>query len=44
MKKNFAITAVLLTISLLLVSCGEAPFKCTDPPGCLEISPGSPVV
>jgi ABC-type branched-subunit amino acid transport system substrate-binding protein len=44
MKRHFAATAALLTISLLLVSCGAAPYKCTDPLGCLEISPDSPVV
>ncbi len=36
--------AALLTVSLLLVSCAAAPYECTDPLGCLEISPGSPVV
>jgi ABC-type branched-subunit amino acid transport system substrate-binding protein len=44
MKSCFAATTALLTISLLLVSCGAAPYECTDPLGCLEISPGSPVV
>jgi len=44
MKRYFAATAALLTISLLLVSCGAAPYKCIDPLSCLEISPGSPVV
>jgi ABC-type branched-subunit amino acid transport system substrate-binding protein len=44
MKKLFAATAALLTTSLLLVSCGAPPYKCTDPLGCVEISPGSPVV
>ncbi len=44
MKRRFAAIAALLTISLLLVSCGAAPYQCTDPLGCLEISPGSPVV
>ena len=44
MKRLFAATAALLTISLLLVSCGGAPYECTDPLGCVEISPGSPVV
>jgi len=44
MKTPFTTTAALLTISLLLVSCSAAPYKCTDPLGCLEISPGSPVV
>ncbi len=43
MKRRFA-AAALLTISLLLVSCAAAPYECTDPLGCLEISPGSPVV
>ena len=44
MKRLLAAHAALLTISLLLVSCAAAPYKCTDPLGCLEISPGSPVV
>ena len=35
---------VFLTISLLLASCGAAPYECTDPLGCLEISSGSPLV
>jgi ABC-type branched-subunit amino acid transport system substrate-binding protein len=43
MKRLFPATAALLTISLLLVACGAAPYKCTDPLGCLEISPGSPI-
>jgi ABC-type branched-subunit amino acid transport system substrate-binding protein len=34
----------LLTISLLLVSCGSAPYECTDPLGCLEIISGDPIV
>jgi branched-chain amino acid transport system substrate-binding protein len=44
MKRLFAATVTLLTISLLVVSCGAAPYECTDPLGCVEISPGSPVV
>ena len=36
--------AALLTVSLLLVSCGAAPYRCADPLGCLEISPGSPII
>ncbi len=44
MKRRFAASAALLTFSLLLVSCAAAPYECTDPLGCLEISPGSPVV
>jgi ABC-type branched-subunit amino acid transport system substrate-binding protein len=43
-KRRFVPTAALLALSLLLISCGEAPYKCSDPLGCLEISPGSPVV
>lgn len=43
-KRRFAATAALLTSSLLLVSCGTGPYTCADPLGCLEISPGSPVV
>jgi ABC-type branched-subunit amino acid transport system substrate-binding protein len=44
MKKPFTATVTLLTISLLLVSCGGVSYQCTDPLGCLEISPSSPVV
>jgi branched-chain amino acid transport system substrate-binding protein len=33
----------LLTISLLLVSCGSATYECTDPLGCLEITSGNPL-
>jgi branched-chain amino acid transport system substrate-binding protein len=33
-----------LTISLLLVSCGSSPYECTDPLGCVEIPPGSPII
>jgi ABC-type branched-subunit amino acid transport system substrate-binding protein len=44
MKRSSTNTAVFLTISLLLASCSEASYKCTDPLGCLEISPGSPVI
>jgi ABC-type branched-subunit amino acid transport system substrate-binding protein len=43
-KMRFIATTAILAISLLLVSCGAAPYKCIDPLGCLEISPGSPVV
>lgn len=43
-KSLFAPSAASLTISLLSVSCGAVPYKCTDPLGRLEISPGSPVV
>jgi len=35
----------LLLISLLfLPACGPAPYTCADPLGCLEVSPGNPVV
>ncbi len=44
MKWRSAASAALLTVSLLMVSCAAAPYDCTDPLGCLEISPGSPVV
>ena len=44
MKRRLTASVALLTISLLLVSCGAAPYECTDPLGCLEISPGNPVV
>jgi hypothetical protein len=44
MKKNFAVTAVLLTIRQLLVSCGVSPYNCIDQLGCLGISSGSSVV
>jgi ABC-type branched-subunit amino acid transport system substrate-binding protein len=43
MKKHFTTALTLLTISLLLVSCGEPPYECADPLGCIEISPGKPV-
>jgi len=36
--------AVVLVISLLLVSCSTASYNCIDPLGCLEIPTGSPVV
>lgn len=43
--KNFPTVSVfLMTISLLLVSCRAAPYECTDPLGCLEIPPDSPLV
>jgi ABC-type branched-subunit amino acid transport system substrate-binding protein len=44
MKRLFDAIAYMLTIGFLLVSCGEAPYRCIDPLGCLEIAPGSPVV
>jgi ABC-type branched-subunit amino acid transport system substrate-binding protein len=44
MKKHFTTTAALLTISLLLAACSAAPYKCTDPLGCLEIPPDSPIL
>jgi ABC-type branched-subunit amino acid transport system substrate-binding protein len=44
MKTCLASTVCLLTISVLLVSCAAAPYQCTDPLGCLEISPDSPLV
>ena len=44
MKKRFIFAFALLTFSLLLVSCGANPYQCTDPLGCLEISPDVPVV
>ena len=43
MKKLFATTTALLTISLL-AACGADPHECSDQMGCLEISPGSPLV
>jgi ABC-type branched-subunit amino acid transport system substrate-binding protein len=43
MKMQFTTALTLLTISLLLVSCGEPPYECADPLGCIEISPGRPV-
>jgi ABC-type branched-subunit amino acid transport system substrate-binding protein len=43
MKRLFT-TILLLTISLLPASCAAASYNCTDPLGCLEIPPGSPVV
>lgn len=33
----------MLAFSLLMVSCAAPPYECTDPLGCLEIPPGSPV-
>jgi hypothetical protein len=36
--------STLLTINLLLISCNGATYVCTDPLGCLKISPGSPIV
>ncbi len=44
MKRRLTATAVLLAFSLLMVSCGAAQYECTDPLGCLEILPNSPVV
>jgi ABC-type branched-subunit amino acid transport system substrate-binding protein len=44
MNKLFKYTAFLLTISLLLDSCSATLYECTDPLGCLEIPPGSPLV
>ena len=44
MKRRLTATTALLIVSLLMVSCGVASYECTDPLGCLEISPGSPVV
>jgi len=43
-KKLLIVTTALLGINLLLVSCGAPPYKCTDPLGCLEISPDSPFI
>ena len=44
METHFTSAAALLTISLLLVSCGAPPYECIDPLGCVEISPSRPVV
>jgi branched-chain amino acid transport system substrate-binding protein len=44
MKSLQILSSALVIICLLLVSCGAAPYDCTDPLGCLEIPPGSPVV
>jgi ABC-type branched-subunit amino acid transport system substrate-binding protein len=44
MTRRSILPATLLTISLLLVSCGAAPYECIDPLGCLEIPFGDPVV
>jgi branched-chain amino acid transport system substrate-binding protein len=44
MKSLLTLPAALVILSLLLVSCGTAAYECTDPLGCLEIPPGSPVV
>lgn len=44
MQIRFTIFAFLLTTSLLLASCAAVPDQCTDPLGCLEIPPDSPVV
>jgi ABC-type branched-subunit amino acid transport system substrate-binding protein len=37
-------SAALVLISLMIVSCGAASYKCVDPLGCLEITPGSSIV
>jgi len=44
METRLTSSAALLTISLLLVSCGAPPYECTDPLGCVEIPPNRPVV
>jgi ABC-type branched-subunit amino acid transport system substrate-binding protein len=41
MKRGFAIAALA---TLLLAACGAPTYTCTDPLGCLEIPPGSPVL
>jgi len=37
-------TAGFLAASLLLTGCGASSYRCTDPLGCLTISPNDPVV
>ena len=44
MKRHITASAALLVFSLLLVTCTASQYECTDPLGCLEISPGSPVI
>ncbi|MGZ6346758.1 MAG: hypothetical protein ACXWNC_04205 [Anaerolineales bacterium] len=44
LQGTLRISAALLLINLLIVSCGPALYDCIDPLGCLEITPGSPVV
>jgi ABC-type branched-subunit amino acid transport system substrate-binding protein len=41
---RFSTSFALLTISLMMASCGAGPYECTDPLGCVDISPGSPIV
>ena len=43
MAGHTRILVLLMVASLLLASCSLAPYQCTDPLGCLEIPPGSPV-
>jgi len=43
MTGRIRLFAILLVPSLVLISCSIAPYKCTDPLGCLEIPAGSPV-
>jgi len=44
MNKRSTVAFALLTLSLLVVSCSASATQCTDPLGCLEISPDGPVV
>jgi len=44
MNRRLIASAALLIINLLLVSCSSDSYECTDPLGCLEIPPDSPVV
>lgn len=43
-RRFVAVTAPLLLFSLWLTACSAANYQCSDPLGCLEIPPGSPLV
>ncbi len=42
--RSVAAAALFLLFSLGLTACSAASYQCTDPLGCLEIPPGSPLV
>jgi ABC-type branched-subunit amino acid transport system substrate-binding protein len=44
MKRTIASSLVLLMISLLAAACSASPAPCSDPLGCVEIPPESPLV
>lgn len=43
-RRFAAVTTALFLLWVWLAACNAAAYECTDPLGCLEIPPGSPLV